>query len=110
VGLHTCRYLVRAGAVCVGIKERDGSIYNKAGIDPKDLENYKIHNNGSIMGYPGAETYKGEDLLFEECDILVPAATEKVIHKGNAHKIKAKVTENMQRLKKLHVYVIKLSI
>lgn len=92
VGLHTCRYLVRAGAVCVGVMEYNGSIYNKNGIDPKALEDFKIHNKGSIVGFPGAEEYKGESLLFEECDILVPAATEKAIHKGNAHKIKAKVS------------------
>ncbi|OXA50902.1 glutamate dehydrogenase, mitochondrial [Folsomia candida] len=91
VGLHTCRYLVRAGAVCVGVMEYNGSIYNKNGIDPKALEDFKIHNKGSIVGFPGAEEYKGESLLFEECDILVPAATEKAIHKGNAHKIKAKI-------------------
>jgi len=90
VGLHTTRYLTRAGAVCVGIAERDGSIYNRNGIDPKALEEYKLEE-GTIVGFPGAETYKGENLLFEECDILVPAAMEKVIHKGNAHKIKAKI-------------------
>jgi len=91
VGLHTCRYLTRAGAVCIGVMEYNGSIYNRAGIDPKALEDYKIRNQGSIVGFPGAEPYHGESLLFEECDILVPAATEKVINKANANKIRAKI-------------------
>ena len=99
VGLHTCRYLTRAGATCVGVAEWDGSIYNKEGIDPLALEEYKLEH-GTIVGFPGklklktalktdffthrqgAEAYKGESLMFEEADILVPAATEKVIHKG----------------------------
>jgi len=90
VGLHTCRYLTRAGATCVGVAEWDGSIYNKDGIDPKALEEYKLEH-GTIVGFPGAETYKGENLMFEEADILVPAATEKVINKSNAGNIKAKI-------------------
>lgn len=89
VGLHTMRYLHRAGAKVIGVIEFDGSIFNENGIDPKDLEDYRV-SNGSIVGFPGAKKFDG-DLLFHECDILVPAALEKVITKDNADKVKAKI-------------------
>lgn len=90
VGLHSMRYLHRAGAKCIGIIEVDCSIVNPNGIDPKDIEEYKL-SHGTIKGFPGAEEYKGENLMYEECEILIPAATEKVITKANAHKLKCRI-------------------
>ena len=89
VGLHSARYLHRAGAKCIGVIERDGSLFNLAGIDPKDLEDYKLETGG-IRGYPGAQETT-EDLLVAECDILVPCANEKQITSVNAPHIKAKI-------------------
>ncbi|XP_067928657.1 glutamate dehydrogenase, mitochondrial-like [Watersipora subatra] len=89
VGLHAMRYLHRAGARCIGVAEIDGSIYNVNGIDPRELEDWKIANR-TITGFPGADKYDG-DLLLEQCDILVPAAGERVLTEENAAQVKAKI-------------------
>jgi len=90
VGLHSMRYFHRHGAKCIGVIEYNGSIYNENGIDPAELEDYKIDNGGSIVGFPGAEAFDG-DLLTQQCDILLPCAKEKSITMANAGDIKAKI-------------------
>uniref|UniRef100_A0A8C4ZZQ3 Glutamate dehydrogenase n=1 Tax=Gadus morhua TaxID=8049 RepID=A0A8C4ZZQ3_GADMO len=89
VGLHSMRYLHRFGAKCVGIGEMDGSIWNPNGIDPKELEDYKLAN-GTVVGFPNSTPYEGS-ILEADCDILIPAASEKQLTQRNAHKIKAKI-------------------
>lgn len=91
VGLHSCRYLHREGAKLIGVMERDVSIINREdGIDPKELEDYKLGNGGSIKGFPGAQETE-ENLLTAECDILIPAAGEKQITAEIAEQVQAKV-------------------
>lgn len=47
--------------------------------------------NGTIVGFPNSAPYEG-NILEADCDILIPAASEKQLTKSNARKIKAKVT------------------
>ena len=67
-------------------------IFNPDGIDPKELENHKIEN-GTITGFPGAKDWAGDqnEMLYEKCDILIPAAMEQVIHGGNADRVQANI-------------------
>ncbi|KAG4069764.1 hypothetical protein HA402_003205 [Bradysia odoriphaga] len=90
VGSYSCMYLAKGGAKCIGILEHDGSIVNPNGIDITQLIEFRS-KNGTIVGFPGAGKYCGENLMFEKCDIFVPAAHEKVITKDNADKIQAKI-------------------
>ena len=93
LGCETLEIGIQFGAKCIGVLEYDCAIVNPDGIDPQALDEYKIEH-GTIKGFPGAKPYDKEDikeLLCENCDILVPAASEKQITKHNAHRIQAKV-------------------
>lgn len=58
------------------------------------MENY-LTEHKTIVGFPGAKAYEGENLMFEPCDIFVPAAIEKVITSENAGRIQAKVRNHL---------------
>lgn len=90
VGLHSMRYLTRMGAKCIGICESKASITSPAGINFSDLRNYKL-KKGTVAGFPGAQPYKGKNLICEPCDILLLCAREKLINKDVAQEIKAKI-------------------
>jgi len=51
------------------------------------------HNEeaGTVAGYDGGEPVTGEDLLAQECDVLVPAALEGVITEHNADRVQARI-------------------
>ncbi len=91
VGYHAAKFLAEGGATVVGIIEWDGAVVNPKGIDVEALNTHRA-KKGTITGFAGGKTVKdGNSVLEHECDILVPAALESQIHKGNAAKIKAKI-------------------
>jgi glutamate dehydrogenase (NAD(P)+) len=91
VGYHAAKYLQEDGAILVGLSEYEGGIYRAEGFDVNEVMKHK-RETGSILGFPGAvDIPEANDTLELECDILVPAALENVIHSGNAANIKAKI-------------------
>lgn len=92
VGYHAAWFLQHDGkAIITGIIEREGSIYNKDGLDVEAVFKYR-RESGSLEGYPGAKfTENRIELLEHECDILVPAALEDQITGENAPRIQAKI-------------------
>lgn len=90
VGYHFARYMVSNGAKLIGVVEKEGSIYNANGIDPEKLMRYR-NLKSTIAGYPIADSFEDDSVLFQECDILAPAALEQAINKTNAGKINCKI-------------------
>jgi len=90
VGYHAAKFLSQEdGAIITAIIERDGAISSDQGLNIDDVRDW-IAKNGGVKGLPGTTYHEnGSALLEAECDILIPAALEGVIHKDNAANVKA---------------------
>jgi glutamate dehydrogenase (NAD(P)+) len=91
VGYHAAKFLSEEdGCKIVAIIERDGALMDPAGLNVEEVRQWMNRNGGLMAGYPGARhVTDGAAVLEDDCDILIPAALEGVIHKGNAARIKA---------------------
>lgn len=90
VGYHAAKFLSQEdGAIITAVIERDGALLSDQGLNIDELRDW-IAQNGGVKGFPGVTYHEnGSALLEAECDILIPAALEGVIHKDNAANIKA---------------------
>lgn len=90
VGYHAAKFLQEEdGSQIIGIIEHDGALFNPDGLDVEGVRNW-IVKHGGVTGFPDAtHTAEGAAIMEEECDILIPAALEGVIHLDNAANIKA---------------------
>jgi glutamate dehydrogenase/leucine dehydrogenase len=77
-------------AYVVAVSDSRGCVYNRDGLDIPKLMLHK-ERTGSVIGFPASESITPEQLLSSECDILVPAALENVVHGENAPSIHAKI-------------------
>lgn len=92
VGFHVTKFLsLEDGAKVIGVIERDGALTSDEGLDVVAVKDW-IKTTGGVQGFPGATfVANGGSVLESDCDILIPAALEGVIHAQNAAQIKAKL-------------------
>jgi len=90
VGTYTVKFLSEMGAKVIGVSDSKGGVIDPEGLDYNELLKVK-KATGSVINYPKGKKVTNEELLTSECDILIPAALENVIHRGNAEKVKAKL-------------------
>jgi len=80
VGYFASSYMVENGAKLIGVVDVEGSIYDPNGIDPNKLLAFK-RTKGTILNFPGCETFKDDTAFYKPCDIAIPAAVEKSVNK-----------------------------
>jgi len=90
VGRPVIELLHEQGCRIVGLGDDGGAVYNPRGFSPVGLAAH--HDDaGTVAGYEGGQAVTGEQLLELECDVLIPAALERVITEDNAERIQARI-------------------
>jgi glutamate dehydrogenase/leucine dehydrogenase len=89
VGGHAALFLSRMGAKIVAASDASGCLVDPEGLDVSGLVDC-VEKHACVVKHPGKQIDR-EELLYQDVDVLIPAALENQIHQKNAEKIKAKL-------------------
>ena len=90
VGSHCANILHEMGAKVIAISDVSGGIHCPEGLDIPTLSAY-TRFGGLLKDYEGYDYVSNENLLLLDCDILIPAALGRTIHKDNASHLRCKM-------------------
>jgi glutamate dehydrogenase (NAD(P)+) len=93
VGSYAAEFMARHGAKVIAVGNSKNTWYSDAGLNVEDMFKYTSSSpRGKLHGYeaPGVEVRGAEDVLYCDCDVLIPAALENCINEKNAARIQAK--------------------
>lgn len=89
VGYNAAKFIHERQGKIICVSDASGGLFNSKGLDINDVKKY-LTQNKVLAGYPNAEKISNEDLIFTECDVLIPAALGDVFDKHNADKVNCK--------------------
>ncbi|MXQ10526.1 glutamate dehydrogenase [Microvirga makkahensis] len=91
-GQHIARLLADDGYSIVAVSDSKGAIHCPSGLDIGNLLAAKGQGSvTNLAGTDGISALPADDLVAVDCELLVPAALEDMIHEGNAAGVKARV-------------------
>jgi glutamate dehydrogenase (NAD(P)+) len=90
VGSFAGKHFYDKQAKVIAVGDVKGSIKNDKGLDIPHLFKH-VQATGSVVGFKESDPLSSDELLFQECDYLVPAALGGVITGQNAGSVKAQV-------------------
>jgi glutamate dehydrogenase (NAD(P)+) len=92
VGSMAADLMYKAGYKIVGLADIGGGMYNEKGFDLPKVMDWVYTQKKVLQDFPGGGTKMGSpDVLFQPCDIAIPAAIENQITARNATQVQAKI-------------------
>ena len=92
VGSMAADLMHKAGYKVVGLADIGGGLYNEKGFDVPKVIEWVYGQKKGLQDFPGGGTkMSANDILFQRCDIVIPAAIENQITEKNASKVQAKI-------------------
>ncbi|XP_020519823.1 glutamate dehydrogenase 2 isoform X3 [Amborella trichopoda] len=89
VGSWAAQLIHEIGGKVVAVGDITGAIRNPNGIDIPALQKHKSAS-GSIKDFNGGDPVDMNELLLQECDVLIPCALGAVLNRENASDVKTK--------------------
>ena len=90
VGSVTAYALAQRGVKIIGVSDHTAAYYNPAGLDIAALERH-ARENRVLRGFSNELSIDAEELLVQPCDLLVPAALERVIDAHNVGRLRCRI-------------------
>jgi len=81
---------LKTGVKVVGLSDATTALYNPKGIDVKAAEQH-IFKKGNLRAFAGGERVDPNELLILPCDVLVPAAVDRVVNGKNVGQLKCRI-------------------
>jgi len=90
VGSNAARLIADQGAKIVAIGDHMGGVSNDDGLDIAALNEW-VKEHRTVKGFAGGSPFHSPDVITWDVDVLIPAALEGAVNKGNVNEVKADI-------------------
>jgi len=92
VGSMAADLMQKAGYKIIGLADIGGGLYNENGFDIPKVIDWVTNQKKPLQDFPGGgQKMSAKDVLFQPCEVLIPAAIENQITEKNATNVHAKI-------------------
>ncbi|MGH9728879.1 MAG: Glu/Leu/Phe/Val family dehydrogenase [Candidatus Acidiferrales bacterium] len=92
VGSMGAKLMHEAGYKITGLADVHGGLFNEKGFDVPKVVDWVYNQHKALPDFPGGgQKISAQDILFQPCEILVPAAIENQITSQNASRVQTKI-------------------